>query len=199
MTVGHSDLYYKSIKYIKTNGVGNFVADYGIGHDIFNCLMVGFVVINVSLIIYAFIKKKNVSFKSLVALSSIEAVSIFSFFVSRVVETDTMVMPGVYVFDQFALMYICYRVKRYDVEQIISQVLETQNADSYVLISSDNSFLGCNAVAYETFPNLKNCRIDHATPDNSDLNNLLLAWNAELAEGKITVEKIRKKRQILQD
>ena len=189
MTVGHSDLYYKSIKYIKTNGVGNFVADYGIGHDIFNCLMVGFVVINVSLIIYAFIKKKNVSFKSLVALSSIEAVSIFSFFVSRVVETDTMVMPGVYVFDQFALMYICYRVKRYDVEQIISQVLETQNADSYVLISSDNSFLGCNAVAYETFPNLKNCRIDHATPDNSDLNNLLLAWNAELAEGKITVEK----------
>lgn len=189
LTVGHNDLYYKSITFVKTNGVGNFVAEYGIGHDIFNCLMVGFVIINVSLIVFAFIKKKNVSFKSLVALSSIEAVSIFSFFVSRVVESDTMVMPGVYVFDQFALLYICYRVKRYDVEQIISQALETQNVDSYVLISSDNSFLGCNAVGYETFPSFKNCRIDHATPDNNELNHLLLEWNKEINEGKLTAEK----------
>ena len=189
LTVGHNDLYYKSITFVKTNGVGNFVAEYGIGHDIFNCLMVGFVIINVSLIVFAFIKKKNVSFKSLVALSSIEAVSIFSFFVSRVVESDTMVMPGVYVFDQFALLYICYRVKRYDVEQIISQALETQNVDSYVLISSDNSFLGCNAVGYETFPSFKNCRIDHATPDNNELNHLLLEWNKEVNEGKLTAEK----------
>ena len=139
--------------------------------------MVGFVIINVSLIVFAFIKKKNVSFKSLVALSSIEAVSILSFFISRVVETDTLVMPAVYVFDQFALLYICFRVKRYDVEDIISQVLETQNTDSYLLISTKNKFLGCNAVAYETFPDLKNCRIDHSTPDNSELNHLLIAWN----------------------
>ena len=152
-------------------------------------MMVGFVIINVSLIIYAFIKKKNVSFKSLVALSSIEAVSILSFFISRVVESDTLVMPGVYVFDQFALMYICYRVKRYDVEQILSQVLETQNADSYVLIDSDNSFLGSNAVGYETFPNLKNCRIDHTTPDNHELNHLLLTWIKEESSGKVTAEK----------
>ena len=189
MTVGYNGLYYKSIKYVQTNGVGNFVAEYGIGNDIFNFCMVGFVIINVTLIIYAFIKKKNVSFKSLIALSSIEAVSILSFFISRVVESDTMVMPAVYVFDQYALLYICFRVKRYDVEQIISQVLETQNANSYVLISSNNSFLGCNTVAYETFPNLKNCRIDHTTPDNSELNHLLLAWNKELKQGNVTIEK----------
>ena len=189
LTVGFNGFYYKSVKFIQTCGVGNFVADYGIGHDIFNFMMVGFVIINVSLIIYAFIKKKNVSFKSLVALSSIEAVSILSFFISRVVESDTLVMPGVYVFDQFALMYICYRVKRYDVEQIVSQVLETQNADSYVLIDSDNSFLGSNAVGYETFPNLKNCRIDHTTPDNHELNHLLLTWIKEESSGKVTAEK----------
>lgn len=189
MTVGFNGFYYKTIKFIETNGAGNFTAEYAIGHDIFNFVMVGFVIINVSLIIYAFIKKKNVSFKSLVALSSIEAVSILSFFISRVVETDTLVMPAVYVFDQFALMYICFRVKRYDVEEIISQLLETQNVDSYVLISSDNCFLGGNVVAYDTFPALKNCRIDHATPDNCELNHLLIVWNKELAQGKMTFEK----------
>ena len=189
LTVGYSDIYYKDITFVKTYGVGNFVATYGIGHDIFNLMMVGFVVVNVIFIVYAFIKKKNVSFKSLLALSSLEAVSILSFFISRFVESDTVVMPAVYVFDQFILMYICYRVKRYDVEQIISQTLETQNTDSYVLISSDGSFLGCNSVAYTTFPNFKNCRIDHATPDNSELNHLLLTWTKDQVNGKISSEK----------
>ena len=188
-TVGFSNIYYKSIKFVNTNGVGNFIAEYGIGHDIFNCLMVGFVIINVSLIVYAFLKKRNVSFKSLIALSSMEAVSILSFFISRFVESDTMVMPAVYVFDQCALLYICFWVKRYDVEQIISQVLETQNADSYVLITTNNKFLGCNVVAYNTFPDLKKCRIDHSMPDNTKLNHLLILWTKELSQDNIINEK----------
>ena len=188
-TVGFSDIYYKSITFIKTNGVGNFTAVYGIGHDIFNCMMVGFVLINVSLIVYAFLKRRNVSFNSLIALSSIEVVSILSFFISRFVDSDTMVMPAVYVFDQCALLYICFWVKRYDVEQIISQVLETQNADSYVLITTNNKFLGCNAVAYKTFPDLKKCRIDHSMPDNTKLNHLLVSWIKEISQEKIVIEK----------
>ena len=188
-TVGINELYYKSIEFVKTNGVGNFVAEYGIGHDIFNCLMVGFVIINVSLIVYAFFKRRNVSFNSLIALSSMELVSILSFFISRFVESDTMVMPAVYVFDQCALMYICFWVKRYDIEQIISQVLETQNTDSYVLISTSNSFLGCNAVAYKTFPDLKKCRIDHSMPDTTKLNHMLVSWIKEISQSKIVIEK----------
>jgi len=188
-TVGFNGLYYKTIEFTTTYGVGNFIAEYGIGHDIFNCLMVGFVLINVSLIVYAFIKRRNVSFNSLIALSSMEVVSILSFFISRFVESDTMVMPAVYVFDQCALLYICFWVKRYDVEQIISQVLETQNSDSYVLITTNNKFLGCNAVAYKTFPDLKRCRIDHSMPDNTRLNSLLVSWIKEISQEKIVIEK----------
>ena len=187
LTVGFNDFYYKSIKFIQINGAGNYTAEYGIGHGIFNCLMIGYVVINVSLIVYAFWKKKNVSFNSLIALSLIEVVSILSFFTSRFFEYDTLIMPAVYVFAQVALLYICFRVKRYDVEQIISQVLETQNTDCFVLITSSNSFLGCNALAYETFPDLKKCRIDHRTPDNSKLNHFLIRWNKELMLGKKVV------------
>jgi response regulator RpfG family c-di-GMP phosphodiesterase len=100
-----------------------------------------------------------------------------------------MVMPAVYVFDQCALLYICFWVKRYDVEQIISQVLETQNSDSYVLITTNNKFLGCNAVAYKTFPDLKKCRIDHSMPDNTKLNHLLVSWIKEISQEKIVIEK----------
>jgi HD-GYP domain-containing protein (c-di-GMP phosphodiesterase class II) len=193
LTVGFNDFYYKSIEYIQIEGAGNYTAVYGIGHAIFNCLMVGYVVCNVTLIVYAFMKKKNVSFNSLIALSLIEIVSILSFFTSRFFEYDTLIMPAVYVFAQFALLYICYRVKRYDVEQFISQVLEGRNTDSFVLVTSKYNYLGCNEVAFETFPNLKKCRIDYRFPNNSRLNRLLIVWIKEMSKGIFVTEKKFKK------
>ena len=41
----------------------------------------------------------------------------------------------------------------------------------------------------DNFPALRNCRIDHTTQDNSELNHLLLAWNKEISQGKVTAEK----------
>lgn len=193
LTVGFNDFYYKSIEYIQIEGAGNYTAEYGIGHAIFNCLMVGYVVCNVSLIAYAFLKKKNVSFNSLIALSLIEIVSILSFFTSRFFEYDTLIMPAVYVFAQFALLYICFRVKRYDVEQFISQVLEGRNTDSFVLVTSKYNYLGCNEVAFETFPNLKKCRIDYRFPNNSRLNRLLIVWIKEMSRDVFIPEKKFKK------
>ena len=176
-TVGYSDIYYKTIEYVNVDGVGNYVATYGIGHDIFNVMVTGFFIANVILIVYSFLKKKNVSFKSLIALSSIECASIFALFASRIMGSDTIVMPVVYVFDQFALLYICYHVKRYNFDQTISQALESQNIDGYILISNENEFLGCNEVAYKYFPGLRECRIDHEMTDDSPIKHMLVSWD----------------------
>mgnify|MGYP002625415181 CR=1 FL=1 len=189
LTVGFNGMYYKSIEFVHTSGVGNFVATYGWGHDIFNVMMVGFVIANISLLLYAFLKKNNVSLKSLAALTLLEFASILSLFTSRFLESDTLVMPAIYVFDQFIMIYICYRVKRYDVEQNVSNALEIQNSDGYILLNPKGIFLGCNQVAYDMFPALRENRIDSALRNNSKLGELLLSWNKELHEGKIITEK----------
>ena len=188
-TVGYSDIYYKTIEFVETNGVGNYVATYGPGHDVFNLMVVGFFVANVGLIVYAFLRKRNVSYKSLMAIASIELASVIALFVSRILESDTVVMPAVYIFDQFALLYICFHVKRYNVDQTIGEALELQNTDGYVLMTSENTFLGCNEMAYKLFPSLEMCRIDHAMPDDSPINHLLLTWNATADSKDAPVEK----------
>ena len=188
-TVGYSDIYYKTIEFVEVNGVGNYVATYGFGHDLFNLMVMGFFVANVILIVYSFIKKKNVSYKSLLALASIELASILALFVSRFLGSDTLVMPVVYVFDQCALLYICFHVMRYNVNQTISQAIEAQNTDGYVLLTTSNEFLGCNEVACDFFPTLKQCRIDHTMPDNSPINHMLVTWNSNLADKNNPVEK----------
>ena len=187
-TVGYNDIYYKTIEFVQINGAGNYVATYGWGHDVFNVMMVGYAIANISLIVYTFIKKKNVSYKSLIALSLLEFSSIFAFFISRFLESDTLVMPIVYVFDQFVLLYINYRIMRYDMGLTVLNVLEESNTSGYISISSSNHFLGCNEFAYQFFPELRNCRVDHHLKSDKGVIKFLKDWAKELANGSTRYE-----------
>lgn len=183
-TVGFSGIYYKTVEYVQIfEGVGNYVATYGFGHDLFNVMISGYLVANVSLLAYAFLKKRNVSFKCLVALALIDIVTIIAFFISRFREVDTLIMPAVYVFDQFALIYICYRVKCYDIGRSVLSVLEKDNADGYILVSQDCKFLGCNDIAYSIVPSLKKCRVDHSLIPGSSAIDFLRLWVREVRDG----------------
>ncbi|MCQ2098450.1 MAG: HD domain-containing protein [Fibrobacter sp.] len=185
LTVGYSDIYYKTVEFVTIYGVGNYVATYGPGHDLFNVMLFGYAFSNVALIVYAFAKKKNVSYKNLVVLSLIELVSILSFFGSRFLATDTLVMPMVYVFDQWALLYICFRVKRYDIVQTVQDVLEEKNTDGYLSISSSLAFLGGNDIAIEYFPEFKECRVDHELPDSSEVTRFFRNWVLDVKTGQM--------------
>lgn len=181
LTVGYSDIYYKSIEYFQLfEGAGNYAATYGWGHDLFNLLIFGYLVSNVSLLIYAFAKKKNVSFKCLVALSLMDIVTIIAFFASRLWNADTLVMPAVYVFDQLILIYISYRVYFYDIGHSVLTVLEQSNTDGYVLISSDYKFLGGNEIAYGIFSSLRDCRVDHSLPSGEKAVDFFRQWVGEI-------------------
>ncbi len=188
-TVGYSDIYYSSVTYVKTYGVGNYEATFGPAHMLFNFMLVGYVVVNICLIVHAFLKKKNVSFKCLIALSLIEAASILSFLVARVMGTDTLIMPAVYVFDQFALLYICFRVRYYDITQSVMATLEENNVDGYVSVFSNSRFLGANRIAYENFVELQESRVDKSLPSSTELGSFLLSWVQEYMNGSPTKTK----------
>lgn len=183
-TVGFSDIYYTSVEYVTSYGVGNYVATYGPGHAVFNFMLVAFIAADIGMIGYSFARKRSVSFKSLMALSLIEVVSILSFFVARLLDSDTLVMPAVYVFDQFVLLYICYRVKRYDVSLNVMGSLEANNKDGYISISSNKQFLGANEIAYSIFPKLRLCRVDHKISPDTAVAKFFLDWIDELGKGE---------------
>ena len=189
-TVGFSDIYYKTIEYVVIYGAGNYVATYGWGHDLFNIMMVGYGIANVSLIVYTFIKKRNVSYKSLIALSMLSMASILALFISRFLTSDTLVMPTVYVFDQVILLYIWNKVTHYDINLTILNALEESNSCGYISIASKhNRFLGCNDIAYRFFPEFKNCRVDHHLKGNQEIIKFFLNWSKELSNGSIKFDK----------
>lgn len=189
-TIGYSDLYYKGFHYVVASGVGNYTVDsYGWGHDLFNAMLIVYLIANVSIIVHTFFKKKNVSYKSLIALALIETSSIASFLVARFMENDMLIMPAVYVFDQILLLYICERVKHYDISESVLRSLEAGNANGYASISVNEKFLGGNDIAYSNFPELMECRVDHTLPTKPGIVQFFKDWANEIRQGNIVYEK----------
>lgn len=188
-TVGYNQIYYTSVEWEELYGVGNYVATFGPGHMVFNFMLVFYLVANISVIVYSFLKKNNVSYKHLIALALIEMASILSFLVARIMGTDTLIMPAVYVFDQFALLYICSRVRFYDITQAFTKAMEENNTDGYISILGNKTFLCCNRIAYEFFGDLRDCRVDTVLSGESEIVSFLTTWVDECLDAHVEQSK----------
>ena len=121
-TVGFSDIFYESVRYVVLNGLGSYMPTYGPGHVLWNILLYSYVVANIVVIVLAEKQKRNVSYRTLFAIAILAFFSIGLFVVARYMENDTLLMPLVYLIDELVLLYICALVKMHDV---MNTVLES--------------------------------------------------------------------------
>lgn len=195
-TIGYTDIYYKSIHFISENGVGNYLVEYGPAHILWDLLLVGFTLSNIFVILYAAKEKKNVSYKNLVMLAILELTTIIIFIVARSFNCDPLIMPLIYVLDEFALLYISLHIKMYDIKYSVLESLTEQNELAFVAFSSNGNYLGCNDIALQYFPEFSNYRIDHvldADDDSSKLFNDILKNDLSSEQEKTFVITFRDK------
>ena len=169
-TIGHSDIYYKSVTYMHMYGVGYCACEYGPWHFMWNLVLVGYTLANIVTIAYAARTRINVSYKNLIAVALMTLISIISFIISREVGSDTMVVPLVYVIDEFILFFVCLRVRMNDISDSVFESLDEENRNAYVAFSDKGVYLGCNDIAYKYFPELKEFRVDRAMPEDLEIS-----------------------------
>ncbi|WP_407443720.1 HD domain-containing phosphohydrolase [Fibrobacter sp.] len=176
LTVGFSSVYYESFEFVVKNGLGDYVATYGWGHDVFNAMVVMYGVMDVVVVFYALFRRKMVSFKNIFAMFLTEMVMFSSFLVSRVLENDMLVMPIVYVLNQIIFLYLCANVKWYDIVGSVLETIEEDNDLAYISFSTKGLYLGCNDIAEKFFPKIKECRVDWPLSSGSELGRLFNQW-----------------------
>ena len=169
-TIGHSDIYYKSVTYMHMYGVGYCACEYGPWHFMWNLVLVGYTLANIVTIAYAARTRINVSYKNLIAVALMTLISIISFLISREIGSDTMVVPLVYVIDEFILFFVCLRVRMNDISDSVLESLGEENRNAYVAFSDKGIYLGCNDIAYKYFPELKEFRVDRAMPEDLEIS-----------------------------
>lgn len=167
-TVGFSDVFYESVRYVVLNGFGSYMPTYGPAHMLWNMLLYSYAVAYIVVIVVAAKKKRNVSYKTLIAIAVLAFFSIGTFVVARYMDCDTMLMPLVYLVDELVLLYICALVKMHDVMNSVLESLEAENTAAYLAFSPKEHYLGCNDIAIKFFPELLNCRVDHVLPPNGE-------------------------------
>jgi response regulator RpfG family c-di-GMP phosphodiesterase len=171
-TVGFSDVFYESVRYVVLNCFGSYLPTYGPGHVLWNILLYFYMVANVVVIIVAAKKKRNVSYKTLIAIAGLAFVSIGAFILARNLENDTLLMPFVYLIDELVLLYICALVKMHDVMNSVLESLEAENTAAYLAFSPKGLYLGCNDIASRYFPELLECRVDHVLPTDVEIESV---------------------------
>ena len=160
LTVDYNELYYTEyhIEYFADSTI--LVNSYGWGHTLFYFILYGAIVIQIALLIYCMAKKKSVSRKNLKMLIMLEIANVSMFFIGRLISHDFEIMPAMYVFDGWILIYIHRRARIYDIEENVASTIDKHQKNGYILVDNYMNYLGCNKMADSIFPELANCIVD---------------------------------------
>ena len=173
-TTGWSDIFYKSAELITRNGVTDYIPVYGPAHQLYDIMLISYLVSGVFIFTYALIKKKSVSYRNLLGLASIGVFAIIAFFILRNMQYDMLLFPIVNLMIEFIIIIIVHRIGKYDIQATILDTLEYQNENAYISFSLDKRYIGCNNIALERFPILKDFRVDFKISENNELGKILL-------------------------
>ncbi|MBO5387085.1 MAG: HD domain-containing protein, partial [Lachnospiraceae bacterium] len=172
LTIGHSDIYYKSAKLTKIGDATALVPEYNIGHAFFYVLLYGYLLIGISVLFYSLKRKNTVSRKNLWALIGLEVVTIAVFLLGRIIAPSVEVTPLIFVIDGWFLLYLNRRVTVYSLEDNIISSLDKQDDYGYIMFDNKRNYLGANPLAEAILPELSMCKIDRPISNQTTLEFL---------------------------
>lgn len=159
LTIGYSDLYYEEV-YLKTyKDVTVIGHTYGIGHNFFYMVVIAHTLLEVFLVCYILIKKRTVSRKNLIGLVTIVVVNVYLFVVGALINSTIEVMPAAYAVNCIVLIIMFQKGKMYNFEDILENH-KTEEKNAYIVFDEQLNFLGCNQVAEQIFPQLREAVVD---------------------------------------
>lgn len=173
-TAGYSDIYYKSATLVQRGGVSDLLVEFGPMHMLYNVMLGMYLISGIAVFTYSLLKKRNYSYRNLLALVAIGAISIGTFLICRELNCDMLVMPAIYIMAQVILLTIIHRVGVYDIDGTIRDTLEYQNENAYLSVSNNLTYIGCNDIANHFFPVLKTFRVDSKISESDEFGSILL-------------------------
>ena len=175
LMIGYNDLYYTEYHLETLWDSTILVNEYGIGHPMFYLILYGAIIVQMAMLIHSTVKKRSVSRKNLFLLFGLEAMNVSSFFVGRLINADFEVMPALYVFNGWFFLVIHHRLRRYNIEDSVAEVLQKNQNNGYIMFDEALNYVGCNKMAESVFPQLEKCYIDYPIKGIAELEEVISA------------------------
>ena len=156
MSIGYSDIFYKSVGFKVINGVGVLVdKQYGVLHHLFYAMTIVYYVLIIGVIVYSFFKKKQVPRKLLTLICFPVTIAMILFFGGRFITREIEFLPLTYNIGMIFYMAIVSRSRLYDPSDSVVDSLVQRGDTGFMSIDNDKCYLGSNETAKTMFPALK--------------------------------------------
>lgn len=154
-------LFYRNLTLVERNGVSILEKEYGPMHAlypiyIFLCMGLAMWVLWSSLF-----NKERVSWKVTATLLTAGIISASCYVGKRIMHSDIEWMVSTYLLDELLILLLIRRIGMYEVSDSIANSLKEHSTYGYLIFDKRRKYLGCNDMAKEYLPEIKNLLIDY--------------------------------------
>jgi len=171
LTMGQSPFFYADVSFDEATRVLH--KTYGPLHTVVMVLEVLYFLMGIAAILYAFMRRNQVSRKTLTLLLLPQAICMFAYFGGRSLFPNIELLPAAYTLSQLIYLVLVFRLALYDVSEAAINSMVKAGDTGFITFDRRNHYLGSNETARRIFPELNGIKVDFSLRHSFAMKELL--------------------------
>lgn len=170
-------LYYSEIKIMYRDGIALLITEPGPLRGLYEISVVFYAVAAIGVIFRAFYNKKNLSYRNLGILTSLELITIAIYVFEKLAVHTVDWVCLAYIIDEYILLVLIYRIGKYDVSESIAASINDLDDYAYMIFDKKLNYLGCSPMLKKYFPDVTHVKVDKPIePQGNEVIEKSVAW-----------------------
>lgn len=192
LTIGKSDVYYKSVELVHENGYGYLVKTYGTMHVLYPIMMILYAINMLVFICLAIRKRHYISFRIVITIGITCFSVIITYILERVLGLKVSILSVGYLIGIYLLIRWFNHINMYDMSSNIVTTVEKMKEYGYIVFDKNYCYINANTMIKEVFPEVKRWEVEKpVNPSGSFLYNEVIKYLVEYDEMKNLIRKSR--------
>lgn len=177
LTLDDIMLYYSDMEIIQEGGITHLVTQPGPLRYSYEISVVFYAIAVVTVLVTALRQKKNISYKNLWMLISVELATMVIYLIEKSTNHAVDWVCIGYILDEFILLVLIYRIGKYDVSESIAGSINGQEDYAYMVFDMKLNYLGCSPMLKRFFPDVTHVKVDRTIdPKGNKVIEKAVAW-----------------------
>ena len=174
LTIGKTDLFYKTVEFHMESRGGYLTKTYGPMHTVYLATMIIYWSCSLIVSFYYSTKKNIVSIRSVYMLIFVSFLMVGTYFVERLIHLKVELVPFIYTIGIAIDLFLLFKLSLYSIEKNPQLTNDYLSTTGYIVFTNGLLYMGCNRCAKEIFPELAEWELERKIPGNGGRFNTFL-------------------------
>ncbi|MBP3338284.1 MAG: response regulator [Lachnospiraceae bacterium] len=184
MTIGHTELYYKSVKLGVGDGYYYLIKEYGPMHAAYVLMMALYVCIMAFFVIYGIKNRKNISTYTVVTMSAMGFLVFALYLIEKIFSLNIDFLLIGYLLATALFIKYFERINMYDMSTNIINAMEKKDQFGYIAFDGKYRYIAANNNVKNMFPEINEWVVDQSVEPSNDyvyteIVKYMLEWDGK--------------------